>query len=162
MKIILTTQLDDNTADIIQQIATETFGEGFITTDEELRWSDLTSTSQRIMLEKTVIFQGRRVALNQLISAESITDSFPLADLLQEKELTIGRNPAPSAGSGYSERYYIDRTFNHKIFVRQDIAIDKNEGKFAELLSSNEQEFKQLCQKNPKHNVHWLVKDKSR
>jgi len=82
MKIILTTQSDDSTANCIQQIATETFGEGFVKTDEELTWSDLTSTSQRKMLEKTVIFQGRRVALNQLISAESMTDSLPLADLL--------------------------------------------------------------------------------
>jgi len=161
MKIILTTQLDDSTTDFIQQIATETFGEGFVTTDEELTWSDLTASSQRKMLEKTVIFQGRRVALNQLTSAESITDSFPLADLLQEKELRIGEEPVPSAGSGYNERYYIDRTFNHNIFVRQDIEIDKLEEKFADLLASNQQEFKQLCQKNPKSNVHWLLKDMS-
>ena len=158
MKIILTTQSESDTADFIQQIAMETLGEAFITTDEQLCWSDLTARSQTAVLEKTVIFQGRSIALNQLTSAESMTDSLPLADLLQEKELRIGEE---LVGSGYSEKYYIDRTFNHNIFIRQDIATDKREGKFVDLLANTEQEFKQLCEQNPKKNVHWLEKDKS-
>ena len=161
MKIILTTQSEDSTAKFVQQIATETLGEGFITTDEQLTWSDLTADSQTAILEKTVIFQGRPVALNQLTSAESMTDSFPLVDLFQGKKLRIGKEPVVSAGSGYNEKYYIDRTFNHNIVIRQDISIDKGEGKFADLLASSEQEFKQLCQQSPKKNVHWLEKEKS-
>ena len=161
LKIILTAQSDDDTADFIQQIATETLGEGFITTDEQLTWSDLTDSSQIKMLEKTVIFQGRPVTLKQLTCAESITDSFPLADLLQEKELRIGEEPVPSGNSGYNEKYYIERTFNHNIVIRQNISTDEHEGKFADLLASTEQEFKQLCQQNPTSNVHWLEKDKS-
>jgi len=121
VKIILTTQSDDNTVSFIQEIATETLSEGFITTDEQLNWSDLTASSQRKILEKTVIFQGTSVALNQLTCAESMTDSFPLADLLQEKELRIGKEPVPSACSGYNEKYYIVRTFNHNIVIRQGI-----------------------------------------
>jgi hypothetical protein len=160
VKIILTTQSEGDIADCIQQIATETLGEGFITTDEQLTWSDLTDSSQRKMLEKTVIFQGRSVNLNQLISAESMTDSLPLADLLQETELRIGEEPVLSSGSGYSEKYYIDRTFNHNIVVRKDIT-DNREGKCDGLLSSTEQELKQLCQQNTKKNVHWLQKEKS-
>jgi len=89
-----------------------------------------------------VIFQGRPVVFNQLISAESMTGSFSLADLLQ---LRIGEEPVPSACSGYNEKYYIDRTFN-RIIITQDIAIDKREGKFADLLANTEKEFKQLCQ----------------
>jgi len=114
------------------------------------------------MLEKTVIFQDRPVALNQLTSAESMTDSFPLVDLFQEKKLRIGKEPVVSAGSGYNEKYYIDRTFNHNIVIRQDIATDEREGKFVDLLTNNEQEFKQHCQQNPKTNVHCLENDKSR
>jgi hypothetical protein len=161
MKIILTTQSDGDFADFIQQIATETLGEGFITTDEQLTWSDLTDSSQTAILEKTVIFQGKGVALNQLISAESMTGSFPLAELLQEKELKIGEEPVPSACSGYNEKYYIDRTFNHNIIIRQDILNDKKAGKFVDLFASTELEFKQLCQQNTKSNVHWLEKKKS-
>jgi len=111
------------------------------------------------MLQNTVIFQGKIVALNQLISAESMTDSFPLADLLQEKELTIGKESVPSACIGYNEKYDIDRTFNHNIFIIQDILNDKRGIRFAEILANNEQEFKQLCQQNPKENVHWLVEE---
>ena len=89
-----------------------------------------------------VIFQGRSVALNQLTSAESMTDSFPLADLLQEKELTIGKEPVPSGNSGYNEKYYTDRTFHHNIVIRQDILNDKAEKKLDDLLACTEQEFK--------------------
>jgi len=97
MKIILTTQSDYIIDDFIQQIATETFGEGFIATYQYLTWGDLTATSKRNMLEKTVTFQGSMIALNQLTSAESMTASFPLADLLQENEFKIGEEPALSA-----------------------------------------------------------------
>ena len=161
IKIILTTQSGDSTAEFIEQIATETHGEGFITTDEQLTWGDLTPNSQRKLLQKTVIFQGRRVALNQLISAETIADSFPLADMLHEKELRIGKEPVLSASSGYNEKYYIDRTFNHNAVIRRNIQSDKIEGKFEDLLASTELQFKQLCQQNPSCNVHWLVENKS-
>jgi len=160
MKIILTTLSEGDIANFIEEVATETLGEGFITTDEQLNWSDLTASSQRKILEKTVIFQGRRVALNQLTSAESMTDSFPVTDLLQETELRIGEELVLSARSGYNEKYYIDRTFNH-IIIRKDILNERRQGKFADLLASTEQEFKQLCQQNPKENVHWLEKEKS-
>jgi len=161
MKIILTTQPEDSTDVFLQQIATETLGERFITTVEQLTWSDLTASSQRKMLEKTVIFQGERIALNQLTSADSMTDSIPLVDLLQEKELTVGKELIPSASSGYNEKYYIDRTFNHNVVVRQNISSDIREGKFIDILASSELEFKELCQQNTKENVHWLEKGKS-
>jgi ankyrin repeat protein len=81
--------------------------------------------------------------------------------LLQEKEVRIGKEPVLSAGSGYNEKYYIDRTFNHNIVIRQDILTDKHEGKFTDLLASSETEFKELCQQHPKKNVHWLKQKKS-
>ena len=54
------------------------------------------------MLEKTVIFQSRSFALNQLISYESVADSFSLADLLHENKLKIGKELVLSGNSGYS------------------------------------------------------------
>ena len=161
LKIILTMQSESSTAAFLQQMARKSLGEGFITTDEHLAWSDLAANSQTEILKKTVIFQSRKVTLNQLTSGESITDSFPLADLLQGKELRIGEESVPSVCSGYNEKYYIGRTFKQNIVIKQDISKDKREGKFSDLVASTEQEFKQLCQQNPKKNVHWLQKEKS-
>jgi len=161
MKIILTVQLEDDTADFIQEIATKTLDERFVTTDEELTWRDLTAPSQSEMLKKTVTFYGRRVALSQLTSAESMRDLFPLFRLLHEKVIRIGEETVLSACSGYNENYYIDRTFKHNIVIRQDIINDKKAGKFSDLLARTEQEFQQFCQQNPTSNVHWLVEDKS-
>jgi len=161
MKIILTTQSKDNTTEFIEELATETLGEGFITTDEQLIWRNLTPDSQAKLLGKEVNFQGKRVPLNQLTSVESMTDSFPLSHLLQESELKIGEEPVQPAGSDYNEKYYIERTFNHNNVIRLGILNDKREGKFADLLARTEQEFRQLCQQNPASNVHWLVEGES-
>ena len=114
------------------------------------------------MLEKTVLLQGRRVALNQLTSAESVRDLFPLADLLHSKVITIGEESVPSACRGYNEKYYIDRSFNHNIVIRQDILSDEKEEKFTDVLASTEQEFKQFYQQNQNSNVHWRVEVASR
>ena len=161
LKIILTTQSESDIADFIDEIATETFGEGFITTYEQLTWSDLTANSQREMLEKTVVFQGMPVALNQLTSVELMSESLLLADFLQETELKIGEDPIPSACNGYNEEYHIDRSFNHNIFISKDIISDKEEETLDDILAYTEEEFKQLCQQNPTNNVHWLMKDES-
>jgi len=66
-------------------------------------------------------FQGTRFATNQLTSAVSMTHPFPLADLLQGKELRIGKEPVQSTCSGYNEKYYIDRTLKHNVVIKQDI-----------------------------------------
>ena len=108
-----------------------------------------------------MLLQGRRFALSQLTSAESMTDLFPLADLLHDKVLTVGEEYAPSAYNSYNEKYYIDRTFNHNTVTRQDILSDEREGKFTDLLATTEQKFKYFCQQNPNSNVQWLVEDAS-
>jgi hypothetical protein len=143
MKIIFNTRTEKSTTTFLEERARKTLGEGFITTDKQLTWSDITASSQRAILEKTVIFQGRRFVLKRMISAETINDSFPLADLLHQDEISIGELVS-SACSGYNEKYYIDRTFNHNIVIRQDILNNERAEKFDELLASTEQEFKQL------------------
>jgi len=92
MKIILTTQSDYIIDDFIQQIATETFGEGFIAIYQHLTWGELTATSKRNILEKTVTFQGSMIALNQLTSAESMTASFPLLTCYKKMSLKSVKN----------------------------------------------------------------------
>jgi hypothetical protein len=161
MKVILTTQSEDDTSATLQQIASKALDKGVKTTDEKLVWNELIPSSQSKLLEKTVIFQGIRVALNQLTSVESVTDCFPLTDLLQETELRIGEEPVPSGSSGYTEKCYVGRTFIHNIVIRQEILRNKRLGKFTDLRASTEMEFEQLCQQNPTSSVHWLVKEKS-
>jgi hypothetical protein len=104
MKVILTTQTDDSTITFLQLIATQTLGNELEVTKERLTWKELTPISQTKLLEKTVIFQSERVALNQLTSAEAMADCFLVSELLQRKELRIGKDPAPSGSSNYNEK----------------------------------------------------------
>ena len=163
VKIILTTQSLNEKVTFLQDIAKETLSNGFVTRDEQVNWSDLTPSSQEKLLENTVTFQGTEIELNQLISPDSpVTICLPLSELLEKRHLKIGEGPASNCNcSYYDERYYIDRTFTHQVIIKHEILNDRKDKKFPDLLASSEQEFKQLCQLNPKYNVHWLEKDKS-
>jgi hypothetical protein len=115
---------------------------------DESRFGDLTSDSQTKLLGTEVNFQGSEIALNQLTSADSpITDILTLAHLTEENPLDIG-NPLP-VSKGYDEGYYMGRTFNQHIQIKRDIFNDKKVGKISDLLAKTEEEFTQLCTKNP-------------
>jgi ankyrin repeat protein len=162
MKIILITTSKDISVALLEDMATKELGNGFVTRDEKLTWNDLTSKSQEKLLERTVDFQGSKIALKKLICSDSpVASSLPLADLLEEKHLKIAKTPVSNSTSyGYNEKCYIDRTFNHPVVIRKAI-LNKKENKFPDLLASTEEEFKQLGQKHREQNVHWLVEDKS-
>jgi len=163
VKIICTTQSENETVTFLQDIAKETLSNGFITRDEQLTWCDLTTSSQEQLLENAVSFQGTEIALNQIVSVDStLQNSVPLAALLEKRHLKIGEEPVSNCDcSYYDERYYIDRTFSHQVVIKHDILNDHEYKKFPDILASTEQEFEQLCQLNPKNNVHWLEKNKS-
>ena len=159
-KVILTTRSADRGADFLHHIGGEIFGNGFVTRDEKLNWCDLTSSSQKKILQKSVKFQGIKISLNELMSAESPTAKFlPLGALLEGKELTIA-DPVPGA-NGYNISYYIGRTLRHQVIVKQETYSDTDVKDKHVFLASSKQEFKQLCQLYPKSNVHWLEKGKS-
>jgi ankyrin repeat protein len=160
VKMIFTTRSTDATVNFLQDIAKETLSTGFVTRDEQLTWSDITTGLQLILLEKTVNFQGSKIALNKLISADSpVTKCLPLLHLLGEEYLMIGGEPVSNSNCNYyNEKYYIDRIFHHQVAIEQNILDDEMREKFSELLASTEEEFKQLCQENPKRNVHWLTR----
>jgi len=95
VKIILTTQSEDDTVNFLQDLAKETLGNGFVTRIEELTWCDLTTITQEKLLEKPVKFQSAIIPLNELMSADSVAAKFlPLDPLLEEKELTFS-DPLP-------------------------------------------------------------------
>ena len=74
----------------------EMFGNGFVTREERLTWSDLASSSQEKLLEKSVKFQGAKISVNEFMSAESAVAKFlPFGVLLEEKESNIV-DPVPT------------------------------------------------------------------
>ena len=163
IKIILTTQSEGACVDFLQKIATSALTNMFVSRDEKLTWTDLTTESQKKVLEKTVDFQGSEIALNQLISVDSPVACFlPISGLLGEQQIKIAEEPISNSTSyGYSDKWYIDRTFNHQVAIKQDILNDMKKPNFPDIVANTEQEFKLLSEQNPVSNVHLLVKDKS-
>jgi hypothetical protein len=153
IKIILTTRSKDRAADFLQHTGRKIFGNGFVTRDERLTWSDLTSNSQEKLLKNAVKFQDYKISLNELMTAESPAAKFlPLGALLEGNEIKVA-DPVPNS-SAYNERYYIGRTFRNQVDIKQDIFKDKDVSEKHVFLASSEQEFKQLCQLYPNSNVH--------
>jgi len=107
-----------------------------------------------------VKFQGAKVSLNELMSAESPSANFlsPGA-LVEDKELTIA-DPVPIANA-CNEGYYIGRTLRHQTVIKKSISNDIGVKYSHFYLARTEQEYKDLCQKKPTSNLHWLQKDKS-
>jgi ankyrin repeat protein len=163
IKIILTTQSEGTSVDFLQQIAMTAPTNMFVSRDEKLTWTDLTIESQKKVLEKTVEFQGREIALNELIAVDSpVACYFPISGLLGEHTIKIAEDPISNSTSyGYNDKWYIERTFNHKVAIKQDILRGVVKENFPDFLANTEQEFKLLCQQYPEKNVHLLVKDNS-
>jgi ankyrin repeat protein len=160
IKIFLSTRSEATTLPSLQQIVREIFGKAYVTRDGQITWSDLTTSSQEELQEKTVEFQGAKISLNELMSAESpLANLLPLGALLKEKQLTIGK-PVPISNA-YNDGYYIGRTLLQHRAIKEEIHTDKRKNLFPDLIASTEQEFKQICQLNPENNVHWLEKEKS-
>jgi hypothetical protein len=112
IKFIITTQRVDNSVTSLLDTGRDTFGNGFVTRDEQLTWSHLTTSSQKKLLEKTIRFQGTSTTLNVLVPADSpLVNSLPLAALLEERQLEIGE-PVPISDD-YNEACYIGRTFRY-------------------------------------------------
>jgi len=160
IKIFLSTPSECSTLSVLQQIGRGIFGKGFVTRDELLSWSDITTESQEKLLRQTVSIQGTDIALNEFISADSpMTKLLPLGTFMEGKHLLIDR--AVPTSDAYNEGYYIGRTLRHNRAIKQDILTDISKEEFPDLVASTEQEFNQLSQLNPNSNVYWLEKDKS-
>ena len=156
IKVIFTTRTESSTFTFLHHMGRRIFGNGFVRRDEQLTWSDLTTSSRSKLLEKPVIFQGTKISLNELTSVESQAANFlSLGALVEEKKLTIA-DPLPISND-YNEGYYIGRTLRQKKIIEENI---QNDEKY-DLIANTEQDFKQLCQLNPQKNVHWLEKDKA-
>jgi len=160
IKIIFITPSEGSIVDFLHLLGRRMFGIGFVSRDEGLDWSDLTVSSQMKLLKKQVNFQGSKIPLNELMSAETRAAKFlPFGALLGEKKLTIA-DPVPIANV-YNEGYYIGRSFRHQKAIKEDIINDKSVRDPHVYLARTVKEFKQLCQLNPKSKVLWVEKDKS-
>jgi len=160
IQVILSTSSDVRTLRSLQQIGREIFGEGFDARDEKLTWGDIATVSQEKLLEKSVIFQGAKISLNEIMSAESAAaNCLPLGDILEERDIKIA-DPVPICNA-QNGGYYIGITFRRKTAIKQDIVWDRCCKKIPDFLVRTEGEFRQVSENNPKDNVHWLEKDKS-
>jgi len=160
IKIIFITRSGGSTVDFLYYMGKKISGNRFVTSVEKLTWSDLTTSSQEKLLEKSVKFQGAKISLNQLMSAESPAEIFPhLGALLEEKELMIA-DPVPIS-NGYNEFYYIGRTLRHQKAIKKDIFNDENVRVSDVYLARTEEEYTKFCQLHPTSKIHWLEKDKS-
>jgi hypothetical protein len=153
IKLLFSTRSEDITVTFLQHECNKIFGNGFVRRGEQLTWNDITTRSLKKLLERTVSFQGANIALDKLIRADSpLAKLLPLVALMEGKQINIGK--PVSISNAYNVGYYIGRTFRHQVAIKQDIFI-------SDLIAWTEKEFKQLCQQNPKSNVHWLERDKS-
>jgi len=160
IKIIFFTRLEGRTVDFLHHVGRRIFWKRFVRRVQELAWSDLTTSSQEKLLEKSVKFQAARISLNEILFAQSTAATFlPIGALLEEKELKIA-DPVPISND-YNESYYIGRTLRCQIDIKQAIYSDKHVKEKHGFLASTEQEFRQLCRQYPNSNVHRLEKDKS-
>jgi ankyrin repeat protein len=158
IKIILSTRSEGSAANFLQRIGKDVFDKGFVTRYEQLTWGHITADLQEKFLQQKVNIQGGKYFLNELMSAESpVANVLPLTDLLEEKELIIGDSVPNSRG--YNEGYYVGRTLRHQKAIKWDIFSDKDVKGSHVYLASTEQEYKEICKKNPKSSVHWLVKE---
>jgi hypothetical protein len=160
IKIVLSTRSEGTTLPSLQQIVMKIFDKAFVTRDEQINWSDITTESQKRLLEKSVKFQGAKISLSEIICAESsIVNLPPLGALQEEKEIKIA-DPVPIS-NGYNKDYYIGRTLRRQQSIKEDIVWDKCIKKIPDLLVRTEEEFGQFSHNNPKSSVHWLQEDKS-
>ena len=160
IKIIFITPSEGSIVVFLHHMGRRISGEGFVRRLEEINWSGLTASSQQKLLEKSVQFQGAKIPLNEIMTAESAVANFlPLGHSLEENEFKIA-DPLPIYTS-HNTSCYIERTFRRQIAINLDIHTDRCEQKFRDFLAGSEQGFKQLCQLYPKSNVHWLMTEKS-
>jgi hypothetical protein len=118
--------------------------------------SGLTEKSLKFLLNQVISFQGRMVALSDLIHPDqSLSPLKPckLSDLLNkspiEDHLSTGR---------FNADCYIPRKVKRSTKLKPDIVDDWKEGKFKDELVFNERDFLETVAKFPGKNIHWLEK----
>ena len=159
IKAVFTTQIGSTTVDFLRHMMWRISGERFVSRVVKLIWSDLTTSSQEKLLEKSVKFQGAKISLNELMSAESPAVNFlPLGALLEEKELVIA-DPVPTS-NGYNQVYYIGRIFRYEKAIKPEKFKDKDVKDSHVYLPRTEEEYTKLCELHPTSNFHWVEKDK--
>ncbi|GFR28392.1 uncharacterized protein TNCT_638791 [Trichonephila clavata] len=114
--------------------------------NSEVKWNDLTPDSQRKLLEKTVIFQGREVPLSRVVNGsdalDTIIDPETIVELFQNKKIEIGK---PLPGLGETEGYYIDRKLVKKVKVKKEVLKDDNLTDLFAISNINKEELSGLA-----------------
>ncbi|XP_063242235.1 uncharacterized protein LOC134542151 [Bacillus rossius redtenbacheri] len=143
--------------------------------DQEFTLKDFREESQKILLERTVIFQGSTIAVSDLFGDKykTLVDSETLTKLVKKEKIEIG-NILPELGD--IGNYYVTRNLT----IREEISVkifDDNEindlffvtGQNDSLRSSlkihkfvpnsddlEDEQFSKFCAQNSEMNIHWL------
>jgi ankyrin repeat protein len=161
IRLVLVTKKDTGVSDFLK----EQIRPYPITEDKEISLSDLEDSFQDILLKEKITFQGGEISLDQLISDLQPVDPDMLNQLIEnnwgltesKNKINVGKELPDS--TDYDEAYYIERTFNQKITIKEEVL---NDPKFPDLLAHTEREFQQLCQQHPNRHVHWLNSEADR
>jgi hypothetical protein len=162
VKIIFTTQSENKTVDLLIDKAKIILGKEVVMEvvirDEELTLDNLTTSSQENLLKKAVKFEGKKLHLKDVMSADSpVAKLLHLHHFLEETELII--DDPLQIPNDYDERWYIDRNFQHKNVIKEEIYHDTDVTEKRVFLANNEKLFKKLCDGNRNSSVHLLQKD---
>ncbi|MDD9334628.1 MAG: ankyrin repeat domain-containing protein [Rickettsiaceae bacterium] len=148
---------------------------------------DLNSESQETLLKKgEVIFQGKEVvSLGELITQQDLKNNLQLGKAIEGKVLSnLVTNKKIEIGKALTDwkyddvkDYYIPRKFYRHIRIKKDfkkekskffvtyndqineLDIQQNQDQDIVLVSDIEDNFKKLCDKYKKRNIHWLKEE---
>ncbi|WP_250296756.1 NACHT domain-containing protein [Wolbachia endosymbiont of Oedothorax gibbosus] len=110
--------------------------------NSEVKWNDLTPDSQRKLLDKTVVFQGKEVPLNTVVNGnDALIDPETIVELFQNKKIEIGK-PLPSLGE--TEGYYIDRKLVKKVKVKKEVLKDDSLTDLFAISNINKEELSRI------------------
>ncbi|GJQ79874.1 hypothetical protein Trydic_g18322 [Trypoxylus dichotomus] len=128
--------------------------------NKQYKWSDLNIVTQSFLLEKCIDFQGYKITLNELAIAETfVINLVPLEMLIEDREIIICQ-PLPTS-YGFHESFYITRTFNSQLIIKDTIIADIMKGTTSWRIAYTKTEFQMLCEKYPLSSVHWISKEET-
>jgi ankyrin repeat protein len=141
--------------------------------DLKITWDDFTTHGKEVLLSKKVSFQGKSIALSQLITPSQTIDADALNELITHPALTIGQGV--SKLSQLQAAYHKVTTLLETDRLKQAIAENVDDlfvfdGNYKDVFEANprvfmlsspikqEKQFKDIVDNYPEKTIHWIKK----